>query len=86
MKLPYRSPTRCSSVPGAAVSRGGLHDQVAHLLLGAVGEQPEGAVGGSVGGDVVVGQPAAVDMAEEVVLGAGAVVDVGQVNTRVGGF
>ena len=60
---------RCGSVPSAALRRGSLGDQVADLLLGAVGQQPEGAVGGAVGRDVVVGQPAAVDMAEQVVLG-----------------
>ena len=37
-------------------------------------------------GIVVVGQPAAVDVAEQVVLGAGLVVDVGQVDTGVDGF
>jgi hypothetical protein len=56
------------------------------LLLGAIGEQPERAVGRAVGRDVVVGQPTAVDVSEQVVLGAGIVVDVGQVDTGVGGF
>ena len=64
----------------------GLADQVADLLLGAVVERPEGAVGGAVGRDVVLGQPAAVDVAEQVVLRAGLVVDVAQVDARANGF
>ena len=77
---------RCGSVPSAAVRRGGLGDDVAHLLLGAVGEQPEGAVGGAVGGHLMVRQPAAVDMAEQVVLGAGTSVDMAQVDARADSF
>ncbi len=53
-----------------------LGDQIADLLLGAVGEQAERAVGRAVGGNLVLGQPAAVDVAEEVVLRAGVCVDV----------
>ena len=86
MKLAYRSPMRCSSVPVAAPDRGGLGDQVADLLLGAVVQRPERAVGGAVGRDLVLGQPAAVDVAEQIVLGAGIGVDVAQVDSRANGF
>ena len=61
--------------------RGGSGDQVADLLLGAVVQRPERTVGGAVAGHLVVGQPAAVDMAEQVVLRAGIGVDVAQVDT-----
>ena len=61
-------------------------DQVADLLLSAVVQRPERAVGGAVGRDRVFGQPAAVHMAEEVVLGAGLVVDVAQVDARADCF
>ena len=90
MKLAYRSPMRwarsevrrSSDVAADAAS----DDQVADLLLGAVVQRPERAVGGAVAGHLVLGQPAAVDMAEQVVLGAGIGVDVAQVDTRSIGF
>ena len=69
-----------------AVGRGGLGDDVAHLLFGPVGQQPEGAVGGTVGGNGVVGQPATVDMPEQVVLRAGTSVDMAQVDARADSF
>ena len=56
------------------------------MLLGAVVQRPERAVGGAVGGHLILGQPAAVDMAEQVVLGAGIGVEVAQVDTRADGF
>ena len=64
----------------------GFDDQVAYLLFGPVEEVAEGAVGRPVGGYVVFGQPAAVDVAEQVVLGAGVLVDVAQVDARADGL
>ena len=69
-----------------ALRRGGLGDDVAHLLFGAVGQQPESAIGGAVGRDRVVGQPATVDMAEQVVLRAGTGIDMAQVDARADSF
>ena len=86
MKLAYRSPMRCGSVPSAAFGRGGLGDDVAHLLLGPVGEQPKGAVGGAVGRHPMVCQPATVDVTEQVVLRAGTSVDIAQVDARADSF
>ena len=68
------------------VRRGGLGDDVAHLLLGAVGQQPKGAVGGAVGGHPMVRQPATVDVTEQVVLRAGTSVDIAQVDARADSF
>ena len=62
---------------GAA--RGELLDDLAHLLLGGVGEGDERPPGGAVGRDLGLVQPAAVDVTEEVVLGS----DVG-VHARAG--
>ena len=64
----------------------GLVDQLADLLLGAVVERPERAVGGPVGRDRVLGQPTAVHVAEQVVLWAGLLVDVAQVDARADCF
>ena len=72
---------RCSSVPSAAPDCRCFGDQIADLLLGAVVQRAERAVGGPVGGDLVLGEPAAVDVAEQVVLGAGVGVDVAQVDS-----
>ena len=60
---------------------GRLHDEFPHLFLGPVVKQPERAIGGAVGRDRVVGQPAAVHMAEQVVLGADAGILMGQVDS-----
>src|SRR5699024_8064820 len=65
--------------------RGGLLDEVADLLFGPVEQQPEGAVGGAVGGDRVVAQPTTVDVAEQVVLRADPGVGVAQVDAGAGG-
>ncbi len=64
----------------------GFGDQIADVLLGAVIERAERTVGGAVGRHLVLGQPAAVDVAEQIVLGAGIRVDVAQVDTGAGGF
>ena len=72
--------------PGCRPGLGSLGDQVADLLLGAVEQRPERAVGGAVGRNLVVGQPAAVDVAEQIVLGAGIRVDMAQVDSRANGF
>ena len=77
---------RCSSVPLAALHGSGFGDQVTDVLLGAVIERAERTVGGAVGRHLVLGQPAAVDVAEQIVLWAGIGVDVAQVDTRAGGF
>ena len=77
---------RCWSVPAGRARRRGLGDQVADLLLGPVVQRAERTVGGAVGRDLVVGQPAAVDMAEQIVLRAGSGVDVAQVDTGPSGF
>ena len=61
-------------------------DQVAHLDLGPVEQRAEGPVGRSVGRDRVIGQPATVDMAEQVVLRAGTSVDIAQVDARADSF
>ena len=63
-----------------------LGDQVTDLLLGTIVERPERAVGRAVGRDLVLGQPATVDMAEQIVLGAGIRVDVGEIDTGANGF
>ncbi len=68
------------------VGRGRLVDELADLLLGAVVERPERAVGGPVRRDRVIGQPAAVHVAEEVVLRAGLLIDVAEVDTGVSCF
>ena len=60
---------------------GRLRNQFPDLLLGPVVEQAECAIGGAVGGDRVIGQPAAVHMAEQVILGADRGVHVGQVDS-----
>ncbi len=53
-------------------------DQPAHVVLGAIGELGEGAVGHAVRGDVGAGEPSAVHEAVEIVLRAdGAVEGVG---------
>jgi hypothetical protein len=52
----------------ARLPRGQLGDDVAHLLLGLVGQLHERAPGGAVGRDLRLRQPAAVHVAEEVVL------------------
>src|SRR5699024_11148040 len=49
---------------------GGLGDQHPHVLLGLVVQLVERAVPAAVGGDLVGGQPGAVDVPEEVVLRA----------------
>lgn len=72
-------------VAGGRTPLAGLDDQVPHLLLGAVVQLPEGAVGGPVRRYLVFGQPAAVDVTEQVVLGADAVVYVAQVDARAEG-
>ena len=77
---------RCASVSSEAPWLAGFDDQVAHLLLGPVEQLAEGAVGRPVRGDVVFGQPAAVDVAEKVVLGAGVRVDEAQVDAGADGL
>ncbi len=52
------------------------------MCLGAVEQATEGAVGRSVRWYLVFSQPAAVNVAEQVVLGSGISVDVAQVDTR----
>ena len=64
---------------GSATARG-IDDDLANLFLGAVVELAEGPVGGTVGGHRVLGQPAAVDVAEKVVLGADRGIAVRQVD------
>ena len=51
------------------------------MLLGAVVKRPERTVGGAVAGHLVIPQPAAVDMTEQVVLWARIGVDMAQVDT-----
>ena len=63
---------------GAAV--GGVGDDLVHLFFGAVVQFPERAVGGAVGRHRVFRQPAAVDMAEQIILGSDRRIDVGQVD------
>ena len=53
-----------------------VEDGAAGLLRG-VAQHNEGAGGGPVGGDLGAGQPGAVDVAEQVVLGADRLVDGG---------
>ena len=68
-------------IGGAGIGAvGGSDDQFAHLFLGPVVEQPEGAVGGPIRGNGVVGEPAAVHMAEQIVLRADRGIDVGEVD------
>ncbi len=64
------------------VQRGGLGDDLVNLLLRAVVQCAERAVGGPVGRDVVPGQPTTVDVAEQVVLGAHVRIDVSEVDAR----
>jgi hypothetical protein len=58
---------RFAARPGLA----GFDDQVTHLLFGLVEQVAESTVGGPVGGHLVFRQPAAIDVAEQVVLGSG---------------
>jgi len=78
----------CISVRGCHCGSflAGFDDQVPHLLFGLVEQVAEGAVGGPVGRDVVVRQPAAVDVTEQVVLRAGTSVDIAQVDARAENF
>ena len=69
---------RSSSSSSSRGTVGELGDDVAHLLLGGVGERDERAPARLVGGDLGLLQPAAVDVAEEVVLRA----DVGFMPSR----
>ncbi len=55
--------------PGLRLRGRGLLDDRAHVLLGLLAQHVERAVGGPVGRDLGGGEPAAVDVAEEVVLG-----------------
>ena len=71
---------------GFGAGRTGFDDQVAHLFFGPVEQVAEGAVGRPVRGYVVFGQPAAVDVTEQVVLGSGVGVDVAQVDARADGL
>ena len=64
---------------GSAVARG-FDDDFAHLFLGAVVKLAEGPVGRAIGGHRVLGQPAAVDVAEQVVLGADRGIAVRQID------
>ena len=59
-------------------------DDGAHVGLGAVAEHDEGAVLRAVVGDLVGGQPAAVDVGEQVVLRADAGVDPREVDAGAG--
>ena len=68
-----------------AASFAGFDYQVAHLLFGPVEQVAEGAVGRAIRGYRVFGQPAAVDVAKEVVLGAGIGIDMAQVDARANG-
>src|SRR5690606_36932835 len=60
--------------------RRGLFDDGPHVDLGLVGERAEGSVERAVGGDLVFGEPSAVHVFEEVVLGADPFVDVSEID------
>ena len=64
---------------------GRFGDEVADLFLGAVVERPEGAVGRPVAGDLVLGEPAAVDVTEQIVLRPRVAVDVPQIDSGLEG-
>ena len=75
----WRRGRRCAArrcpLPGIRCRRpcgsGGFGDDLVYLLLGAVVQLAERAVGGAVTGHRVFGQPTAVDVAEEIVLPGG---------------
>src|SRR4029078_9785151 len=64
----------------------GSGDQVADLLLGTGVKRPERAIRGAVGRGLVLGQPAAGEMDEQIVLGPGIGVDVGEIDPGAKGF
>ena len=68
MKLAYMFSTSAASVPGVEPGQSG--DDVADGPLGGVAQVDEGAGGVLVRRDLDLGEPAAVDVAEEVVLRA----------------
>ena len=71
---------------GRGGGRRRLHDQLADLFLGPVVERAEGPVGGPVARHLILGQPPAVDVAEQIVLRANRGFDVGEVNSRAQRF
>ena len=82
MKLAYRSPMRCSSVPVGALLAAAASMIRSRTCSSARSYSDRNAPSvARSAGHLVVGQPAAVDMAEQVVLWAGIGVDVAQVDT-----
>jgi hypothetical protein len=71
---------------GAGLRRPGLLDDLAHGLLGLLGEHVEGAVAGLVVGDRRAVDPLPVDVAEQVVLRADPRVQFGGLDAGCGGF
>ena len=85
----YRSPTFLFGVRCVVAGTGAILDDGADVLFGLFGEGCEGAVIGAVGGDLGLGEPGAIDRAEQIVLETHGRVEVGPIDAageRLGGL